>query len=208
MQHYLSIIKTNATKQRVAAQSGFTLTEAMIVVAILAIGAALAAPSFISQMQRSEITRTARDFQDALEAAKRGAYISGRPHTVCPVDDVTITSPVCVANWDKFNGSDDSETKGWVVFQDSDGDGVYDAGEKLISRSSTTAKMAALSWTGSSAIITLTPRQITSNTGTMRVYAHKNGTLPTWSGSTTAVSGDLYEMRVSLSGLGQIKFYK
>lgn len=201
MKHHLSTGKTNR---------GFTLVEAMIVIAILAIGAALAAPSFISQMQRSEVSRTAQDFYDALEDAKRKAYVSGRSFTVCPVEDITATEPTC-SNWNKFDGSDKSETRGWIVFHDANKDKKVNNNETIVTRNAPNSNMAAMSWTGGVAksTITLAPRNTTGSTGTMRVYAYKNGSLPAWSSTTPpSVSSDLHEMRVSLSALGRVKLNK
>lgn len=196
----------------ITANKGFTLVELMVIVAILAIAATLATPSFIKQMQRSEISRSARDFQLSLEEAKKKAYISGRSYTVCPVDSIDKTTKAeiaCKKDWNSFNGTSTANNKGWIVFYDANNNQTVDKGENIISIHTVNSGMVALSWTGNNGIITLTPRNTTGSTGTMRVYAHKNGKLPNWKGHRdTPVSESLLELRVSLSALGRVKLYQ
>lgn len=196
----------------ITASKGFTLVELMVVVAILAIAATLATPSFIKQMQRSEISRSARDFQLSLEEAKKKAYISGRSYTVCPVDSIdkiTTAEVACKKDWNSFNGTSTTNNKGWIVFYDANNNQTVDKSETVVSINTVNSGMVALSWTGNNGIITLTPRNTTGSTGTMRVYAHKNGDLPSWNGHrNTPVAKNLQELRVSLSALGRVKLYQ
>lgn len=187
---------------------GFTLIEAIIVIAILATGIAIATPSFISHVQRSEISRTAQSFHNALEEAKRTAYISGRAFTVCPVKDITTSKPICLQNWEIFNGTDKTESKGWIVFHDRNNNNILDNNETLNSRSMINSNIVALIWTRKNAIITLSPRNTTGSTGTMRIYAHQRGKLPAWHGTSTPIASNLHETRITLSSLGRVKQYK
>lgn len=186
---------------------GFTLLEALLVVALMAIIVAIAAPSFSRQIQRSEVRQTASDFRAALEDAKRKSHVAGRSFTLCPVANITSSTLACLKNWSKFDGKDTTGTLGWIVFHDKNSNDKVDKGELIVTKNSFGGKNAALEWTGGNGIITLKPRNRTGSSGTMRVYLYKNGSLPGWKAPAPAISKDLLEMRVSLSPLGSVKFY-
>lgn len=189
---------------------GFTLLELMAVISIVAIMATIAAPSFQRQTQRSEVRRTASDFQATLEDAKRKAYVAGRNYTVCPVKDITAAKPKCEANWNLFNGEPNNEknapNKGWIAFADLNNNGQVDNNELVITKNTPNSNIAAMKWEGANGIIKLTPRNSVGSKGTMRVYAHKNGKLSDWDKSKDP-DKDLHEMRVELSALGSVKFF-
>jgi len=94
---------------------GFSLIELLITIAIAAIVAGLAAPSFKKMMNANRIQTAASALQGDLmfartEAVKRGIWVS-----VCPSAD----QATCSGN--------NSWHTGWIVFYDKAGNGVYDA---------------------------------------------------------------------------------
>jgi type IV fimbrial biogenesis protein FimT len=103
-----------------ATARGYTLIEAMVVVALLGILGAVAAPPFVSMMQRhraaAEINRLISDLQFARsEAIKRGL-----PVGLC----TSSNSTTCLGtpNWHS----------GWIVFVDLDKSGTLDPAEVLL----------------------------------------------------------------------------
>lgn len=185
---------------------GFTLLELMLVISLMAIIVVLAAPAFSRQLQRTEVRRTASDFQITLEDTKRKAYVAGRNFTLCPVENILSDTPVCLADWSKFDGSDTTKKIGWIVFHDSNKNNKVDNDEIIVTKNAPDGQNAAMVWTGTTGIITLTPRNKTGSSGTMRVYLYKKGQLPAWKKPAPAISSELLEMRVSLSPLGTVKF--
>lgn len=107
------------THFRRAPQRGVTLIEMMVVVTIMAVLTALAAPSFVQTMQRYRV-QTALDELGAamslarVEGIKRGGRVSLSRTTGCTLA-----------------GSDDWSC-GWQVMADDDTDCVVDAGDVVI----------------------------------------------------------------------------
>tara|TARA_R110002050_G_scaffold1244_4_gene8634 strand:+ start:67867 stop:68529 length:663 start_codon:yes stop_codon:yes gene_type:complete len=88
---------------------GFTLIELMVTLAVLAVLAGIAAPSFMAMIRDNRITTQANNLVGSIqlarsEAAKRGVQITIR-HNGATAN-----------NWDN----------GWIVFTDWDADGIYD----------------------------------------------------------------------------------
>lgn len=105
---------------------GFTAIELMVVVSIVAILAAIAAPSFTPLIERWRVMQTVDGLQSTLyfarsEAVKRGGNIVIRKEPSgangCPL----ATSN---ADWDC----------GWFVFVDTNGNGTLNTGEEVLQR--------------------------------------------------------------------------
>ncbi len=103
---------------------GFTLLELMVTVAIAAILAAMAMPSFTQTIRNNRLTTTNNMLLTSLNLARSEAIKRGVPVTVRKVDNNSFTSLGAGANWEN----------GWDVFTDIDSDGIYDAvdGDSLI----------------------------------------------------------------------------
>ncbi len=97
---------------------GFTLVEALTVVAVLSVLATIALPSFDFLLGRSASLAAETEFVAALNYARSEALRRGLPVAL------TATAPV-VANG--FGG-------GWTVWVDSNGNGAYDHDEPVIRR--------------------------------------------------------------------------
>jgi len=88
---------------------GFTLIELMIVVILIAIGAALAAPSFSNIIRESRLTTQANNLLAAIQLARSEAVRRGVQVTLRRNGNIN-------QNW----------SSGWQVFTDWDADGQFD----------------------------------------------------------------------------------
>ena len=96
---------------------GFTLVELMVTVAIIAIVAGLAVPSFISIMQQNRSTNFANELAASLNLARSEAIKRAATVTVC-TSNTTAASPVC--------DSTRAWKDGWLVFVDKGVIGTFD----------------------------------------------------------------------------------
>jgi type IV fimbrial biogenesis protein FimT len=80
---------------------GFTLIEMMVAVAIMAIVATIAAPSFVNMIRNHRLTTAANDVLSAMQLARSEAIRQRRPITVCAGADACTDS----ADW----------SGGWIV---------------------------------------------------------------------------------------------
>ncbi len=96
---------------------GFTLIEAMVVLALAAIIVSVAVPSFQTLIQNNRLVTQANEFVSSLnltrsEAVKRGVIVT-----------MGAANPANNANeWGP----------GWNIWLDTDGDGTIDAGEQVL----------------------------------------------------------------------------
>lgn len=107
---------------------GFTMIELMVVVAILAVLAALATPSFTPLMERWRVRQAVDGLQSALyytrsEAIKRGGNVTIRKEAA-GANGCTAGLGVGNAAWDC----------GWFVFVDNNNNGTWEAAEEVIQR--------------------------------------------------------------------------
>ncbi len=96
---------------------GFTLVELMITLAVAAILATAAVPSFISMIASNRVTSASNEMVTALNLAKSEAVRSGRDTLLCKNIDCDTTG-----SWGD----------GWLLFNDANGDGKKNDGEQII----------------------------------------------------------------------------
>lgn len=104
---------------RPARQGGFTLIEAMIVLAVASILLCIAVPACASLLARTRAAAARAALLSSLTQAIRHAAVTGSEVVLCPADGTD-----CRNDWD-WSG-------GWIAYADIDGDRTHDAGETLL----------------------------------------------------------------------------
>ena len=101
-------------------QRGLTLIELMIAVAVLAVMLALAGPSFEQAINGNRLSSASSEVVGALQLARSEAVRNNRRVVLCRSDDGSACS------------SSNASWPGWIVFVDTDSDGVRDSDEPVI----------------------------------------------------------------------------
>lgn len=118
-------IMTGATFKVVASrrnrQSGVTLLELVITVAVAAILMALAVPSFQSVMNSGRVSNPANEMVATLQLARIEAFRRGERTVVCRSDNADTAAPTCSTSAGAWGG--------WLAFVDTDSDGAVGATE-------------------------------------------------------------------------------
>jgi len=99
-------------------ETGITLIELMITIAIAAILISLAAPNMTASIQNNRMVTQVNELHASLNVARSEAVKRNASISVCRSSNGTS----CTGNWED----------GWVVFADSDADGSVDAGEEVL----------------------------------------------------------------------------
>jgi type IV fimbrial biogenesis protein FimT len=95
-------------------QSGFSLLELMVALAIVAILAAIAFPSFTTMISDNRMLTSAQDITNSLQFARSEAIKRGTAVTLCPSTNGTSCSATA------------SLDAGWIIFIDNTTPGVVD----------------------------------------------------------------------------------
>ncbi|WP_296943778.1 GspH/FimT family pseudopilin [uncultured Massilia sp.] len=97
--------------------AGFALPELLVVLAIAAVLLGIAAPDLRALVRTLQLKAAAGDLFGAINLARAQALARGRQVKLMPLDPAG-------RDW----------SRGWIVFQDSDGDGQPGAGDEPIAR--------------------------------------------------------------------------
>ena len=98
----MDIVYVSRHQRQSNTQSGFTLIELMVVVAMVAILAMLAVPSWTQLQTRNAVRAAVNDFSTSLQFARSEAVRTNLPVTVC-------------ASSDGVNCTDTEMQDGWIV---------------------------------------------------------------------------------------------
>ena len=112
---------------RCKAQRGVTLIELMIVVAIVGIIGMIGAPSFARMLASNTVTSQVNGFLIDAQFSRSEALKRGTSVTMCRSANPDAVTPTCVKSTDTGGW----ET-GWIVFVDTDNDGVRTSAEQLL----------------------------------------------------------------------------
>ena len=101
-------------------KNGFTLIELMITITILAIVVAFGVPGFSNIIKNNRLASQTNTLLSTLNFARSDAVKLGNSTvTICGSSNQTACN---TSNWES----------GWIVFHDTNGDGVVDAGEQVV----------------------------------------------------------------------------
>lgn len=111
---------------KTTSETGFTLMEMMVVIAIIGIIAGIAVPSYTEFSRNSRLTGASEELLNSLSLAKSEAVKRGTRVTVCNTANPSDAIPVCASQ-----GNEDWRT-GWIVFIDGGTLKAYDSGEEIL----------------------------------------------------------------------------
>ena len=143
-----------------ARQRGFTLVEMMVTVAILAVLAALAVPSFRTMIVRNNLSALGNDFTGSLMRARTEAVSKNICTSMCMSDTLSAATPYC-----KQAGAD--WQVGWMVFLNPDCN--VDYGKNATTRAVAAADLLMLRGPGAA------DYQLKAATSTRRVNFNARG---------------------------------
>ncbi|MGB5447443.1 MAG: GspH/FimT family pseudopilin, partial [Woeseiaceae bacterium] len=109
---------TNFGKTR---NSGFTLLELMVTLAVAAIILSVGVPSFRGVIMDNRLVSQSNQFVTSIKMARSAAVRYQRPATVCSSDDFDAAVPTC--------SGDPDWSDGWIVWVDKNRDSLTNANE-------------------------------------------------------------------------------
>lgn len=104
--------------------SGFTLTELMVTVAMIAIVLMIGVPSFQQVIMNNRMATQANDFLGSMNLARSEAIKRGQRVALCKTANPFAATPLCTpaGAWGQ----------GWLIFVDTNNNATLDAGEVLL----------------------------------------------------------------------------
>jgi type IV fimbrial biogenesis protein FimT len=105
-------------------QTGFTIYELMLTVAVAAIILGVAIPNLRDYGRNNRMTASANDLVVAITSARSQAIRTRIQTIMCLTQDPNATVPTCNGNG----------TQGWVVYSDTNANGTAESGEPVVLR--------------------------------------------------------------------------
>lgn len=145
------------------------MVELMVTIAIVAILTTLAAPSFRRLIQSNTLSGTVNSFLGDLRYARSESIRRGGSVVMCRSDSPEAATPSCAAS---NSAGSKGWASGWIIFQDNDKGGSYNAGDNLLRVQPAISAVDAITEGASSTSTMLT------FTGTGRLQSLPSGSSP------------------------------
>ena len=169
--------------------NGFTIIELMIVIAILALLAAIAAPNFSGMIKDSRLSSANADFMAALQLAKSESVARVTPVSICRANS-GFTGCAASGNW----------TQGWIIFSDADGDGTVDGGDVVLHSHEALGDMTYRGTAQVKTDITFNPSGSTSITSIQEIVACDDRGFTSGKGMLITITGRGSAMKATETG--------
>ncbi|MCP4334136.1 MAG: prepilin-type N-terminal cleavage/methylation domain-containing protein [Gammaproteobacteria bacterium] len=175
---------------------GFTLLELVIVIVILGLTMAFAAPGLSTMIKNNRVSGNANDFVAALQFAKAEAASRINPVTLCKKNSA---GTACVGGGDWQQGD---WQQGWIVFSDLNGDAAVDGDDTvLLNHETLDAKITFGGTAGVATAVTYWPSGTTSVTGTeVLIICDDRGFADSAKGILVTITGRGAVMKASETG--------
>lgn len=135
-------------KNNYRSTSGFTLIELIVTLAVFSILVAVVAPSFNAFTDSSRRASEVNIFSGALSFARSEAIKRNSNISICARTSGAETCSATANDW----------KNGWIIFEDTNSDGILDAGETLLRLFDPIATNSNITETSGNATLALTYR--------------------------------------------------
>jgi prepilin-type N-terminal cleavage/methylation domain-containing protein len=123
-------------------QSGVSLIELLVVVAITAIVAGIGIPSYQSFVITNRIVSYSSNLHGSLILARTEAIKRGQRIVLCKSSNADAAAPTCDATA-SVNGTNTGWGSGWLTFADVNANNLFDAGDILVKVQTSTIQDAS-----------------------------------------------------------------
>lgn len=106
-------------------QSGFTIIEIMITIAVLAVLTAVGVPAIGDLIKNNRVRAHVFELLDSIQLTRSEATKRRQPVVMCRTANPTAATPSC-------GGTAFTWTSGWLIFADDNGNSTYDAGTDVL----------------------------------------------------------------------------
>lgn len=166
-----------------AAGAGWSLVEALVVLALAAILLGVAAPGLGALVRTQQLKAASADLLGAINLARAQALARGRQVKLMPLDPA---------------GTDWS--RGWTVFQDGDGDGLPGAGDETIAAHGPLAPGIAIDFSFTSPA----PPYYIAYNGAGRSCSEANSAAARWGTLSLFHGGAVRRIKINMLGRARV----
>ncbi|MCP4766165.1 MAG: hypothetical protein GY875_07820 [Gammaproteobacteria bacterium] len=170
---------------------GFTLLELIIIIGILGMTMAFAAPGLATMIKNNRLSGSVNDFVAALQYAKAEAASRVNPVSLCKKNPA---GTACVGGGDW--------QQGWIVFSDANGDAAVDGGDTvLLNHEALDASITFGGTAGVATAVTYRPSGTTSVTSTeVLIICDERGFAESAKGILVSITGRGAVMKATDTG--------
>lgn len=145
-------------------QSGMTVIEVLITLAVVGVLLSVAMPSLSGFVENGQVNNDTSNLYNSLQLARSHSATRNTRISLCKIDPATPAVCANAANWES----------GWIVFEDVDQDDVRDAGEEIFFTSMGMSPNTIVSTTDFASVISFLPSGGVASNGILTICVNGN----------------------------------